>query len=885
MQNQVRPLTGRSAELARASSALRAGGGVVLVGPAGVGKTRLARELLAGAARRGRRVRWIGATAAASAVPLGVFAPLAGDSAGSGGSTGSGGAGTGPAELGQLTTAAAMVRRDSDILAVDDAHLLDDVSAALLHHLAAERAAGLVITVRLGEPAPDAVTALWKDDLLERLDVSPLTGPDIAELLESALGGPFEPASHQRLFAATQGNVLWLRHLVRGEHMAGRLSDSSGVWRWGGEPTITPALADLIDSAIGLLSEPMARLLALLALGEPLEVDVLASLVGSEAVEQAEQRRLAVVDTSGRRLRVRLAHPLYGEAMRSRIGSLRARHLRGELATALAATGARRTGDPLRRAVLILDSDLPVDPALLTRCAVQAAALTDIALAVRMFRAARDAGGGFEPQLGLGFTLSWMFRIEEAEAELAEAVRVAATDAERVRAVLLWAGHLHFLVADPDRAHAALADAERATAPGPSRADLDGIRSVLATIDGRLDDAVRDGRRALAVPDASAQATFWACWGLLGALGMSGHGDELDELGARASAAAVRSPETSAYRLNIAYWLVYGLGLAGYLADAQRQCGWLCEVPGLHAGLFRDMCAGRIALEGGQVHSAARLLRTVRDVMPGHGGGWTTPIEAGVARAAAMAGDVVGAREALHRAEQFRHPGIVFVEPEITLARAWLAASEGAVGQAVDEADRAASQAAERGQLGVEVVARHTAVCFGHTGQVARLAELATTVHGPRAPAAAAHASALAAGDPDALLAVSASLEKHGLLLPAADATAQAAALLSARGATAQASFATARATALAERCEGARTPALAVGTAPLPISAREREVATLAASGLSNREVAARLHVSVRTVEGHIYRACTRLGLDDRAALANLVADGAGLASGGRPE
>jgi DNA-binding NarL/FixJ family response regulator len=48
--------------------------------------------------------------------------------------------------------------------------------------------------------------------------------------------------------------------------------------------------------------------------------------------------------------------------------------------------------------------------------------------------------------------------------------------------------------------------------------------------------------------------------------------------------------------------------------------------------------------------------------------------------------------------------------------------------------------------------------------------------------------------------------------------------------------------------------------------------VATLAANGLSNRQIAERLFVSVRTVEGHVYRACTRLGLPDRAALAALV-------------
>lgn len=44
-----------------------------------------------------------------------------------------------------------------------------------------------------------------------------------------------------------------------------------------------------------------------------------------------------------------------------------------------------------------------------------------------------------------------------------------------------------------------------------------------------------------------------------------------------------------------------------------------------------------------------------------------------------------------------------------------------------------------------------------------------------------------------------------------------------------------------------------------------------LLAAGLSNKDIAERLVVSVRTVEGHIYRACTRLGVQDRSALAGI--------------
>lgn len=54
-------------------------------------------------------------------------------------------------------------------------------------------------------------------------------------------------------------------------------------------------------------------------------------------------------------------------------------------------------------------------------------------------------------------------------------------------------------------------------------------------------------------------------------------------------------------------------------------------------------------------------------------------------------------------------------------------------------------------------------------------------------------------------------------------------------------------------------------------MTAREREIVELAAQGLSNAQVAERLFVSQRTVEGHLYRVFTKLGIADRSELRNL--------------
>src|SRR4029078_12484890 len=77
------------------------------------------------------------------------------------------------------------------------------------------------------------------------------------------------------------------------------------------------------------------------------------------------------------------------------------------------------------------------------------------------------------------------------------------------------------------------------------------------------------------------------------------------------------------------------------------------------------------------------------------------------------------------------------------------------------------------------------------------------------------------------------------------------------------------RAEALADRCGGALTPALRRAAEPLPLTDREREIVMLIGEGLSSRAVADRMMLSVRTVEGHIYRAMAKTGASSRPELA----------------
>ncbi|HEY7048818.1 MAG TPA: helix-turn-helix transcriptional regulator [Jatrophihabitantaceae bacterium] len=58
-------------------------------------------------------------------------------------------------------------------------------------------------------------------------------------------------------------------------------------------------------------------------------------------------------------------------------------------------------------------------------------------------------------------------------------------------------------------------------------------------------------------------------------------------------------------------------------------------------------------------------------------------------------------------------------------------------------------------------------------------------------------------------------------------------------------------------------------------LSPREREVAALAASGTTNREIAAWLFLSRRTVESHVASALRKLGGRTRRDLAGLLDPG----------
>ncbi|WP_159796304.1 helix-turn-helix transcriptional regulator [Puerhibacterium puerhi] len=852
-------LTGRDEELRAIAAALRPGAaGVHVAGPPGVGKTRLVREALTRGPARQRRVVWAHGSTAARQYPLGAFAGVVAERVSV--------EPQGPAHA-VADTIQRLVEPGPVVLVVDDAHLLDELSAIVVHRVVVQRLAPVIATVRTGEPAPDPVTALWKDDHLPRMDLGPLDLGATATLLARVLGGPVESVSARRLWALTEGSPLYLRHLVAGELDAGRLAPSAGIWRWTDQPTISAGLAALLQHQIGALPPAVRDVVDILALAEPVAAPALTRLTAANAVEGAESRGLVRADAVRGTLVLRLAHPLYGEVRRAVMGRLRARRLRGLVAVTLV-----EPADLIPRAVLVLDSDLDPDPPLFLRAAEAALRLHDLPLAERLARAAATTGDRAALLLHAS-ALSWLSRGEEAEAILRVLADGALDPATRSMAHLYRAGNLFFTLARPGDARAALAAAHHAGgAPVHTAAmsaalsvGLDDIREVLDHASTLLDaDHPDELSRLLAASAVSGAAAVTGCADLLaGAAALGGLTSD--------------HVPTAIPGFGLADFQILGHRLAGDLGAADEVARHMqvasADLPG-PARLMGQVLAGHAALARGLVREALEQLREAWAGLAPTGHEFRYRARTLLAAALSLSGRAQEAGLLLDGVTTDQHPAYRLYAPDDLLARAWGAAADGAPTEGARLAAAAAHLARRQQSPAYEVLAWQTWVQLAPAPQTpARLAELAASSH--RAECALTHALALAERDADGLLAASGAWARLGDLIAAGDAAAQAATMHRRAGRPGAALTAAAEAGRLAQR-SGAHTPALAAATRPLPLTAREREIATLAAHGLSNRAIATRLTVSVRTVEGHLYRASHKLGVSDRSELGTILASGA---------
>jgi DNA-binding CsgD family transcriptional regulator len=860
------PLTGRSEEMLAIDAAIWASdvSGIVVFGPAGVGKSRIAREALTAAVSRGCEGRWAVGTSSARTLPLGAFTAWAQSGV------------TDTVELvrGVIDSMTAAPAGTQVVIGVDDVHRLDNLSTFVVQQIAQRGAAKLVLTVRDGEPIPAAVKEIWTGGQFDRLDLQPLSLDETTTLLSATLGGSVDPDADQRMWTLTRGNVLYLRNIVEREVADGRLEMQHGYWRWIGDPIVAPGLVELIESRIGDLPAPVADVIDALAVGEPIELASLTRITGPAAVEEADTRGLIALETVAGGVEVRVAHPLYGEVRRKRAAHTRLRRLRGLLAAELAASKDRDdVRVVVRRATLTLDSDLTPDADLLVRAASGAVWLADLPLADRLAEAAIRAGAGPEANLVRAHALSWLSHGEEADTVLAEIRSGQLTDDDHARFAFVRASNMLWVLADPAQAKELIADASRTTSP-QARGYIDAFLTVYWFAMDQPGSAMQASKN-LALDNLPAVAGAEIAWALAAISADAGRTTEAVDIADAGYTVATRSFDAPQMRFNIADAHVGALLLSGRVGDAvdvaERLRQQAADLPGA-AQLLAAAVAGRAALGAGRLHTACLLLQYAADALSdlGYAIGWGYRYHVPRATALAMRGSIAEAAAALEALDKLHRP-FRLLDYERSLAQAWVAAGQGAVSEAITVLLSAAERAAGNGQFAAEVACLQAATQFGDHSTALRLRELESIVEGPRVGLAARFAEALRDGDGDALAAVSEEFERIGDVVAAVDAAAQAAITYRRQDLRGSVLGCSTRAGALAEQC-GANTPALRQAAEPLPLTDREREIVMLIGEGLTNREVAARLTLSLRTVESHIYRAMAKTGTSGRDELAALL-------------
>ena len=859
------PLIGRDDELARIAELRRSGTspGVLIGAAAGIGKSSLARHAVAEAKADGRHTAWVQATRSAAAVPLGAFAALIPDD--------------GVVADGTLAVMRRMAERlqegaagSSVVLGIDDAQLLDPTSAALVLHIVLTGAAFVVVTVRSGEPVPDAVQSLWKDVGVVRLELEPLGEPDTARLVETVLGAPVERAARRWMHESSRGNALYVRELLVGALAEGALEDRHGFWRLARRPLPSASLVDVISTRLAELGRDEARALELLALGEPLRPAELSSLVGIDALSGVEARGLIAVEAGA----VRVAHPLYGEVVRGSMSVLRAHDARLKLARLVGERTDSEPGDALRVARWLLDAGQPVPAALGVEAAAAAVLAGDAELGARLAQLARDDGAGPAAALLLARAEAQRNRPEAAEAVLA-AMEDGLADRDLALAhVELRAPMLFWALRRPADALAAV-DRAAARWPEPAwRGRLEPLRLYLIFLAAGPHASLAETERALADPpqDPRARRRIEVVHGAN--LGFTGRGREGQALCRRLRPAAPLRDVHEEVALDVC--AVVGLD-AG--EDLREHDAWLVQT--LEAGVrTNDQTAAAIAAMhlavirrvAGRFTDAARwgdeavahferrdtfgflalALSVVADVARELG-------EADRAMAAAAGAAAALDEERAHDTE-----------------RVWLlrgAASAQAAAGDLQAAQRTLLAAADRhADLPIyDAVLRYEALRAGAPARslLAAMRSAHARCDARIVDAYVAHVEARAAGDATALLEAAEAFEAAGATRFACEAAAHAAEAFAAAGRQDSARRAAARCRELHEPTQGGTLPAMpGLDPAGSVLTAREAQLVELAARGLSNAEIAERLVLSVRTVESHLYRAMHKLGVTDRRDL-----------------
>lgn len=852
------------------------GRSVVLVGGVGVGKSRLVAEVLAKAEEMGRSVIRTSGSPGAADLPLVPLATLLPSTR----SPGRGPTDLVAAALRSLSELASTVG-ERVLLGVDDAHLLDASSAVVVHQALRLGSIALVASVRSGESLPVALADICKDDLAERIDVSPLSRDDTAALLRATVEDDVDPVTVDRIFSVSQGNPLYLKEMALGAMASGAFRRGGLGWALVDRPGsvgslgVSLRLHALVEARLAGLSATEREVLDVLAVADHLGVDALQGWIDPSALENLERRGLVHAAVVRRRREVVVAHPLHAEVLRARMGAITLLRISRRLADLVEAYGARRRGDLLRLARWRLDGGGRANAELLLDAAEHAHMARDDLSAERYARAAIDAGADSRAHLALAEVLAELGRPEEAE-ELLAGVSIG-SDEVRAAAAIRRSSNLLWALDQPENAVAVLDEAREVISDPDAVAELDGELAVLAVLAGRPAEAL-----ALAPPTAEVRpprAVVRVALALAPALMLSGKPGAAiavasDGYARQSSLDDQRGFGAAGTHIMFQLWALIESGdltsadallalVDSVLASSTDEVGRAWAAFGRGRLMSRR---GYASAAVGAFDEAASRWSLVGQRVPAR---WAT---SGAVLASAWAGDHAGAaaRAAVGLASEPR--GMRMLEAEAQRALAWADVGSGASRAARDRLIAVASSSLDTGDVLHGVEAAHDLARLGHVAVSLELLAPVDTSEWPLGATRVRMVRALTERSVDGLAAAGAALSEAGAVLEAAEAYSLAARIIRGERRASAADRLAATASRLLDGCGPVATPALAGLSSAALLSGREREVADMARAGWSTKDIALELGLAERTVENHLQRVFVKLGINARGALAGAL-------------
>lgn len=866
------PLVGRDTELEDVRDALLDStcSGVIVTGQSGVGKTALAQRIARDLDDSFELV-YVRGSALASKMPYGALSFVLSDLDDA--------IVDNPLML--LRGLQELYQRREDgrktLILADNLEELDSSSAMALAHLVRVGAVKLIAICQSIDASPEEFGDLWKDGALRRIDIAPLGLASTTKLLSAALDAPVSRAAAASMWHTTGGNPLFLQALTREQVDTGEMQERDGVWvaKPLSAPKTRRSMTDWIMVRVRRLPAGEREAIEMISVVGVIPLELLLRFVPSSAVDGLQQKKIIFIERKDTPL-VRIANGLVSEVVRTQVPLGRGR----ELMRALALEAREWDIPPLARmtfAAWCIDTGADIGAASLINAACLANRHRQGTLALRFIHAIPNYSAfpqavieeakalGVEGEIAEGLSVLDQFLNTHAAPELEDWVEI-----RLLQCRLLMRSTIRYAEADP----LLVEIRERLAVSGGTEVnrelarEADELAAELAVHNGYYAEVLDEYGNLLT--DHSGEHDNAAVLGWLSeALAMTGRQDDAIRLASSVLSRLVDGGGDTLLQEAAIARLFKLLVLSG----RWLECIEMAASPANHgkesaydgsASEFAEGCL--LAYAGRGSEALDKLLPALSQLRVRERQHILPVAEATTAYAYALVGEARASQEHLqrarHRMERLPwHTGraALYFETLATIAtKAPLEVAERML-ELADE-DRA------MGNHGHELMFLCQAVQLGLDSVADRLVSSALASQGPFAEVSALYGKGVGSRDTNQLLLAAQKAAELGNCRLAADAARLAADL-------AQQGGDQVTVTEAEKVLRDVGAPGVAGRRGALDsLTDRERSIAVLVAEGRTNRDIAQVMCVSVRTIEGHVYRLYSKLGVSSRSQLALLL-------------